>query len=102
MSYFAERQSVDGMESVPGAVATGSQLTHDPGSQSRDPVATAPGTDLILKLGHYPLWTLLESFARILSFGESNVSESITYQTPPYGAAFAPGAISPLVEAAGT
>ncbi|MDX6305495.1 MAG: hypothetical protein QOI77_2464, partial [Blastocatellia bacterium] len=38
------------MESVPGAVATGSQLAHDPGSRSRDPVATAPGTDLILKL----------------------------------------------------
>ncbi|MDX6500710.1 MAG: hypothetical protein QOG23_3970, partial [Blastocatellia bacterium] len=30
------------MESVPGAVATGSQLAHDPGSRSRDPVATAP------------------------------------------------------------
>jgi hypothetical protein len=42
------------MESVPGAVATGSQLAHDPGSRSRDPVATAPGTDLILKLRHYP------------------------------------------------
>ncbi|MDX6499197.1 MAG: hypothetical protein QOG23_2457 [Blastocatellia bacterium] len=41
------------MESVPGAVATGSQLAHDPGSRSRDPVATAPGTDLILKLRHY-------------------------------------------------
>jgi hypothetical protein len=42
------------MESVPGAVATGSQLAHDPGSRSHDPVATAPGTDLILKLRHYP------------------------------------------------
>ncbi|MDX6290146.1 MAG: hypothetical protein QOH42_1945 [Blastocatellia bacterium] len=41
------------MESVPGAVAPGSQLAHDPGSRSRDPVATAPGTDLILKLRHY-------------------------------------------------
>src|SRR5438445_988765 len=51
---ICERRSADGMESVPGAVATGSQLTHDPGSRSRNPVATAPGTDLILKLRHYP------------------------------------------------
>jgi hypothetical protein len=48
------------------------------------------------------LWTSLKTFARILLSGESNVSGSITYQTPPYGAAFAPGAISPLVEAAET
>jgi hypothetical protein len=43
------------MESVPGAVATGSQLIDDRGSRARDPVATAPGTDLILKLAHYNL-----------------------------------------------
>ena len=42
------------IESVPGAVATGSQLTHDAGSRSRDLVAT--GTDdLILKLRLIPL-----------------------------------------------
>jgi hypothetical protein len=52
---FCGRESADGMESVPGAVATGSQLTHDPGSRSRDPVATAPGTDLILKLRHHSI-----------------------------------------------
>ncbi len=34
-------------ESVPGAVATGSQPTLDQWSRSRDPVAIAPGTDLI-------------------------------------------------------
>jgi hypothetical protein len=33
-------ESADGLESVPGAVATGSQLTHAQGSRSRDPVAT--------------------------------------------------------------
>ena len=42
------------------------------------------------------LWTWPESSARISSSGESNVSRSITYQTPPYGAAFAPGALSPF------
>ncbi|MDX6497454.1 MAG: hypothetical protein QOG23_714 [Blastocatellia bacterium] len=37
------------MESVPGAVATGSR-DRDPGSwASCDPAATAPGTDSILK-----------------------------------------------------
>jgi hypothetical protein len=41
-----------------------------------------------------PLWTLRRSFARILSFGGSDVSGSITYQTPPYGAAFAPGGVT--------
>src|SRR6266581_9764987 len=46
-------QSANDRKSVPGAVATGSQLTHDRESRSRDPVATAPGTDLILKLRHY-------------------------------------------------
>jgi hypothetical protein len=56
------RQSEDGMESVPGAVATGSQLAHDPGSRSRDPVATAPGTDLILKFRHYPPLFPLDTF----------------------------------------
>ena len=48
------RQSADGMESVPGAVATGSQLTHDQESRSRYPVATATGTDLILKIKMLP------------------------------------------------
>jgi len=52
------RQGADGMVSVPGAVATGSHPTNDPGSRSRDPVATAPGTDLILKDGSEPLDSL--------------------------------------------
>src|SRR2546429_9411281 len=38
------------MESVPGAVATGSQLIARSTLPGCDPVATAPGTDLILKL----------------------------------------------------
>jgi hypothetical protein len=47
------RESADGMESVPEAVATGSR-DRDPGSWlSSDPVATAPGTDLVLKLRNY-------------------------------------------------
>ncbi|MDX6500830.1 MAG: hypothetical protein QOG23_4090 [Blastocatellia bacterium] len=54
------------MESVPGAVATRSQLAHDPGSRSRDPVATAPDTDLILKLRHHPL---LENLAQVKVLG---------------------------------
>ena len=39
------------MESVPGAVATWSQLIAR--IENGYPVATAPGTDLILKLGHH-------------------------------------------------
>jgi hypothetical protein len=39
------------MESVPGAIATGS---HDVWWRSRHPVANAPGTDLILTLSPYP------------------------------------------------
>src|ERR1043166_4235547 len=38
------------MESVPAAVATGSQLEQEAGLPRCYPVATAPGTDLILKL----------------------------------------------------
>jgi hypothetical protein len=36
-----------GMESVPGAVATGSYPCDLDRSADRDPVATAPGTDLL-------------------------------------------------------
>ena len=46
-------QSADSIESVPGAVATGS-LSRFWGPLHNDPVATAPGTDLILKLGPCP------------------------------------------------
>ena len=42
------------MESVPGAVATGSQLVGRIDCEDVYPVATAPGTDLILKLRNYP------------------------------------------------
>jgi hypothetical protein len=60
------------MESVPGAVATGSQLAHDPGSRSRDPVATAPGTDLILKLRHYrSAWPFVASGEHPLTWCDS-------------------------------
>jgi len=38
---ICERLSGDRMESVPRAVPTGPQLTHDPGSRSRDAVAIA-------------------------------------------------------------
>ena len=43
------------MESVPGAVATGSQLLQESSLIGCYPVATAPGTDLILKLRHYQM-----------------------------------------------
>jgi len=49
VSQFA----VDVMESVPGAVATGSQPSENIVCQDVYPVATAPGTDVILKLRHY-------------------------------------------------
>ena len=51
-----------GMESVPGAVATGLTLASSNDAATNDrfriglrpyPVATAPGTDLIPKLRHY-------------------------------------------------
>jgi len=38
--YGINTGSAFGMESVPGAVATGSQLAHDPGSRSLYPVKT--------------------------------------------------------------
>ncbi len=41
------------MQSVPGAIATGSRFTVRSSLVSQYPVAIAPGTDLILKLGHY-------------------------------------------------
>src|SRR6267142_3952430 len=44
------------MESVPRAVATGSHLLAKSGSNYCYPVATALGTDLIIKLGHYFLF----------------------------------------------
>jgi hypothetical protein len=53
--FPAKAQSAsDSMESVPGAVATGSLYTH-PELAKVNPVATAPGTDLIFELGQDPL-----------------------------------------------
>ena len=50
------------MESVPGAIATGSQLiARIEICEDGYPVATAPGTDLILKLGHCPAASQLSS-----------------------------------------
>jgi hypothetical protein len=41
--------AVEGMRSVPGAVATGSSIDAAVEFPKEAPVATAPGTDLILK-----------------------------------------------------
>jgi len=45
--------AVDMMESVQGAVATGSQPSENIVFKDVTPVATAPGTDLTLKLRRY-------------------------------------------------
>src|SRR6266853_6990413 len=42
------------MQSVPGAVATGYQFTGGSNLPDQDPVATAPGTDLITPATHAP------------------------------------------------
>ena len=48
VTLFAAGQFVDGMESVPGAVTTGSP-SRDSMHVQNDPVATAPGTDLLTR-----------------------------------------------------
>src|SRR5258706_501300 len=53
------RETVRGRHGVGTGSDRGRKLAHDPGSRSRDPVATAPGTDLILKLRHYRIQRIL-------------------------------------------
>src|SRR5689334_5259522 len=85
------------MESVPGAIATGAQASSLAITRRRykpatgtvalqsDPVATAPGTDLILKLRHCP-WSLLiiqslslERAYITFGFGISGSARTICY-----------------------
>ena len=67
-------------ESVPGAVATGSQLARRPRWLGRDPVATAPGTDSLTR-SPTDLTTKQSTRSRVITNQQPEVAGQFQYAT---------------------